>query len=130
LFQGRNRIPASITPSDPQWDSYKALKLEAVQRAISQVKQLENEDNRDAVLTVLAAYKGLALQYQTNKRRAGSRRQVSLQRKELELKAIQSERNEIQALYEKGDIDRQFAGRLRLDVNYREACLFESQEGH
>jgi CPA1 family monovalent cation:H+ antiporter len=130
LFQGRNRIPASITPSDPQWDSYKALKLEAVQRAISQVKQLENEDNRDAVLTVLAAYKGLALQYQTNKRRAGSRRQVSLQRKELELKAIQSERNEIQALYEKGDIDRQFAGRLRLDVNYREAGLFESQEGH
>ncbi|WP_411503782.1 Na+/H+ antiporter [Brevibacillus centrosporus] len=130
MFQGGNRIPASITPSDPQWDSYKALKLEAVQRAISQVKQLENEGNRDAVLTVLAAYKGLALQYQTNKRRAGSRRQVSLQRKELELKAIQSERNEIQALYEKGDIDRQFAGRLRLDVNYREAGLFESQEGH
>lgn len=54
---------------------------------------------------------------------------------ELELKAIQSERNEIQSMFEQGDIDRTQASQLRMDVNYREANLFESQalvedEGH
>lgn len=130
LFRGKNRIPRVITPADPQWDSYKALKLEAIQTAIAKLKELQTEENRDAVLTVLADYRAIALQYQHNKRRSGSRRHMSLQRKELELKAIQSERNEIQAMYEQGDIDRHFAGKLRLDVNYREASLFESQEGH
>ncbi|MED4584954.1 Na+/H+ antiporter [Brevibacillus choshinensis] len=130
LLKGRNRIPSVITPADPEWDSYKELKLAAIQTAITKLKQMKTEDNRDAVLTVIADYRGMALQYQNNKRRSGSRRHMSLQRKELELKAIQSERNEIQMLYEQGDIDRHFAGRLRMDVNYREASLFESQEGH
>ncbi|MED4781950.1 Na+/H+ antiporter [Brevibacillus choshinensis] len=130
LLKGRNRVPSVITPADPEWDSYKELKLAAIQTAITKLKQMKTEDNRDAVLTVIADYRGMALQYQNNKRRSGSRRHMSLQRKELELKAIQSERNEIQMLYEQGDIDRHFAGRLRMDVNYREASLFESQEGH
>ncbi|KQL48448.1 sodium:proton antiporter [Brevibacillus choshinensis] len=130
LLKGRNRIPSVITPADPEWDSYKELKLAAIQTAITKLKQMKTEDNRDAVLTVIADYRGMALQYQNNKRRSGSRRHMSLQRKELELKAIQSERNAIQMLYEQGDIDRHFAGRLRMDVNYREASLFESQEGH
>ncbi|MDF2681626.1 MAG: Na+/H+ antiporter [Brevibacillus sp.] len=130
LLKGRNRIPSLITPADPEWNSYKELKLEAIQTAITKLKQMQNEENRDAVLTVLADYRTMALQYQNNKRRSGSRRHMSLQRKELELKAIQSERNAIQMLYEQGDIDRHFAGRLRMDVNYREASLFESQEGH
>ncbi|MED4753619.1 Na+/H+ antiporter [Brevibacillus choshinensis] len=130
LLKGRNRVPSVITPADPEWDSYKELKLAAIQTAITKLKHMKTEDNRDAVLTVIADYRGMALQYQNNKRRSGSRRHMSLQRKELELKAIQSERNEIQMLYEQGDIDRHFAGRLRMDVNYREASLFESQEGH
>ncbi|QRG69050.1 Na+/H+ antiporter [Brevibacillus choshinensis] len=130
LLKGKNRIPSVITPADPQWGSYKELKLEAIQTAIGKLKELQTEENRDAVLTVLADYRAMALQYQNNKRRSGSRRHMSLQRKELELKAIQSERNEIQTMYEQGDIDRHFAGKLRLDVNYREASLFESQEGH
>ncbi|WP_312113077.1 Na+/H+ antiporter [Brevibacillus reuszeri] len=129
-LKGRNRIPSLITPSDPEWDSYKELKLEAIQSAITRLKQMENEENRDAVLTVLADYRSMALQYQNNKRRSGTRRNMSFQRKELELKAIQAERNAIQMLYEQGDIDRHFAGKLRMDVNYREASLFESQEGH
>ncbi len=130
LLKGKNRIPSVITPADPQWGSYKELKLEAIQTAIAKLKELQTEENRDAVLTVLADYRAMALQYQNNKRQSGSRRHMSLQRKELELKAIQSERNEIQTMYEQGDIDRHFAGKLRLDVNYREASLFESQEGH
>lgn len=130
LLKGRNRLPRLITPSDPEWNIYKELKLEAIQTAITKLKQMQNEENRDAVLPVLADYRAMALQYQNNKRRSGSRRHMSLQRKELELKAIQAERNEIQLMYEQGDIDRHFAGKLRMDVNYREASLFESQEGH
>lgn len=130
LFRGKKRLPKLITPGHPDWEAYKELKLEAIHSAISQLKQLKTADNREAVLAVIADYRTMALQYQSNKRRNRTKAQINVQRKELELKAIQSERNEIQMMYEQGDIDRHLAGKLRMDVNYREASLFEAQEGH
>ncbi|WP_145946252.1 Na+/H+ antiporter [Paenibacillus sp. Y412MC10] len=130
LFQGSKHKKARMTPDHPKWNAYKALKLEAIRAAIERVKGLETSGNRDTIAMIIADYRGLELhltQEPTHEERA---EEMDAVRRELELKAIQSERNEIQRLFEAGEISRALANNLRLDVNYHEAHLFESQTVH
>ncbi|WP_068775966.1 Na+/H+ antiporter [Paenibacillus sp. FJAT-26967] len=119
-----------MTPSHPSWDTFKALKLEAINAAIDQMKHLVTKENKDTVHSVIADYRDMELYLQNDRYRGSSRSKPSLKRRELELKAIQSERNEIQRMYEQGDIDRNLAGVLRMNVNYREASMFASKTVH
>ncbi|MFC6230801.1 Na+/H+ antiporter [Paenibacillus allorhizosphaerae] len=128
LFKGRKAKEGILTPSHPDWDIYKALKLEAIDAAIRRIKESETEDRRGTALAVIADYRELELDLQNDRHWSASKIKPGLKRRELELKAIQSERNAIQQMYEAGDIDRNLAGKLRLDVNYRESSVFESQK--
>lgn len=127
LLSGRKQKPKLMTPSHPNWDLYKAMKLDAIHAAIARIKELETDNNREIVYSVIASYRELELNLQNDRRMNASRSKPSSKRRELELKAIQTERNEIQEMYEHGDIDRYLASTLRMDVNYREACIFEAQ---
>lgn len=128
LFKGRLVNEGFLTPSHPDWSTYKALKLEAIDAAIRRIKQKEMEDHRGTALAVIADYREMELDLQSDRHWSMSKIKPGVKRRELELKAIQSERNEIQHMYEEGDIDRNLAGKLRLDVNYRESSVFESQK--
>ena len=114
----------------PSWEVYKALKLAAIQAAIAQVKSLESTVSPDAIQTILADYRGLELQLQRDSHRNEYGKKLSAERRELELKAIQAERNEIQAMFEKGEISRALANTLRLDVNVHEGHVYETQTAH
>jgi CPA1 family monovalent cation:H+ antiporter len=47
------------------------------------------------------------------------------QKKELQLKAIQVERNVVQSLFESGEINRDIANKLRRSTNYFEATILD-----
>ncbi|MEC0370224.1 Na+/H+ antiporter [Paenibacillus chibensis] len=122
--------------SHPKWGEYKLLKLEAIQAAILEVKKLETPENRDTVQNIIADYRGMEFQLQNDSKRSESGLDPNIERRELELKAIQAERNEIQTLFEQGEISRTLANTLRMDVNYHEGHVYETltvhddEEGH
>lgn len=91
---------------------------------------METTDNKDTIQAILADYRGLELQLKSGSYRNPAADQMSAERREIELKAIQAERNEIQIMFENGEISRTLANNLRLDVNYHEGHLFETQTVH
>lgn len=119
-----------LSPEHPSWGTYKEMKLEAIQAAIAQVKAMKTDDNADAVLSVVADYREMEQHLMKGKKPNVWNNKTNARRKELELKALQAERNEIQEMFEQRELDRGMAGKLRLEVNYREAGLFESQTVH
>jgi CPA1 family monovalent cation:H+ antiporter len=130
LLRKSKKKAKKIDISHPQWGVYRELKLEAIRAAIRQVKSLETADNKDTIQAILADYRGLELQLQSGSYRNPAADQMSAERREIELKAIQAERNEIQIMFENGEISRTLANNLRLDVNYHEGHLFETQTVH
>lgn len=116
-----------MDPSHPEWNIYKELKLEAIRAAIERMKQLETERNRETVRAIIADYRGMELHLRNDRLWTRSKGRLNAQRRELELKAIQAERNAIQDLFELGGIDRGFANQLRIDANFREANVFETK---
>ncbi|WP_411551597.1 Na+/H+ antiporter [Paenibacillus lautus] len=124
-----------MSPDHPDWDQYKALKLEAIRAAIGEIQTVKPAEKKEILQAVIADYRAMEHFLQNDRVWSRRKQKLSSERMELELKAIQSERNEIQSMFEQGDIDRTQASQLRMDVNYREANLFESQalvedEGH
>lgn len=128
-----NETPMS--PDHPNWDMYKALKLAAIRAAIHEIQAVKPAPRQEILQAVIADYRAMEHFLQNDRVWSRRKQKLSSERRELELKAIQSERNEIQNMFEQGDIDRALASHLRMDVNYREANLYESQglvedEGH
>lgn len=121
---------AAFDPSHPKWKLYKALKLEAVRAAIAEVKSMETDQNREMIRSILADYRGMELQLLDDNVPAETGRETDARRRELELKAIQAERNEIQNMFEQGKISRTIANNLRMDVNYHEGHLYEAESVH
>lgn len=124
-----------MSPDHPDWDMYKALKLEAIRAAIHEIQTVKPAERQEVLQAVIADYRAMEHYLQNDLVWIRRKQKLSSERRELELKAIQSERNEIQSMFEHGDIDRALASHLRMDVNYREANLYESQalveeEGH
>lgn len=124
-----------MSPDHPDWNQYKALKLEAIRAAIGEIQAVKPAEKKEILQAVIADYRAMEHFLQNDRVWSRRKQKLSSERMELELKAIQSERNEIQSMFEQGDIDRTQASQLRMDVNYREANLFESQalvedEGH
>ncbi len=131
LLFGKGRA-SRISPDHPNWQTFKEARLACIRGAIERLKELEAEGGgeRDIVRAVLADYKEMELRLQHDWFMDAGKSGRNELSGELELKAIQAERNEIQAMFEQGDIDRNLAGCLRSDVNYREASVFESRTVH
>ena len=106
---------------------YKALKLEAIRAAIHEIQTVKPAQRQEVLQAVIADYRAMEHFLQNDRVWSRRKQKLSSERRELELKAIQSERNEIQSMFEQGDIERALASHLRMDVNYREANLYESQ---
>ncbi|OOC61856.1 Na+/H+ antiporter [Paenibacillus ihbetae] len=123
---GRPKQPA-MSPDHPDWEEYKKLKLAAIHAAINKLEGLERKERPAALQAVVADYRAMELYLCNDRMWSRTVRKMNSERRELELKAIQAERNEIQRQFEEGEIDRTLASHFRMDVNYREANLFETQ---
>jgi monovalent cation/hydrogen antiporter len=107
-------------------EALKRLKRQSSEAAIALVKQQDESDQRAAVLE---HYRHVL--ERLNRMSAASRRHdggFTEQKKELHWVAIQAERNEVQTLFERGEISRVLAGELRRMIRDREAAMFEQVE--
>lgn len=135
LFFGR--LQASFTRKEvalaklPAADieTLRNIKIRTCEAAISEVKKVRCEDNEQAAVGVISYYSHVLDRLARFPRAVRSHdKRFDERKKELHWVAVQAERDEVQALYEKGVITREAAGRLRGIIREREASMFEQDE--
>ncbi|MEK0315857.1 Na+/H+ antiporter [Cohnella sp. 56] len=132
LTRGLRQLSALIfkpREQEPRLDKsiIRKTKLKTSQAAIAAIRAQIVKENRKASLNVIAQYREFI--------RAISRKDADpeddllqrKQRQEIQLRAYQIERDEIQALYERGEIRRDMANTLRKTISYAEATILETE---
>lgn len=132
LTRGLRQLSALIFKPkelEPRLDKsiIRKTKLKTSQAAIAAIRAQIVKENRKASLNVIAQYREFI--------RAISRKDADpeddllqrKQRQEIQLRAYQIERDEIQALYERGEIRRDMANTLRKTISYAEATILETE---
>jgi len=127
LFKPRHVRRKMVHWSEQDWNRFKQLKLECMKEAIEQVKSGMDDTNRSAAMAVIAHYRQFEELLRAGKFSRTMDEEMLERKKDLQIKAIQAERDTIQSLYEKGKIDRSMTSKLRLFLNYREANVFEQE---
>ncbi|OAB34064.1 Na+/H+ antiporter [Paenibacillus glacialis] len=118
-----------VTNSQDPTESLKEVSILTAKAAISAIHNRMNEANRDASLRVIS-------QYNRTIERLSSRESKQLKedeefqkhRVELQFKAIQIERDEVQEMFESGEISRGAANQLRQFINYLEAGMLDEDD--
>ena len=104
------------------------LKIMMSKEAIRTIKNNMTLKNKTVSLKVIGDYNQLISML--NQERIGGKSRESVHfEKVLLYKAVQAERDEVQALFEKGDITRDVANKLRKQINLRESMSLE-ESGH
>ncbi|MDQ0089823.1 CPA1 family monovalent cation:H+ antiporter [Paenibacillus anaericanus] len=101
------------------------IKIRTSQAALEVIKSQMNDKNREAALAVIARYNESIERLQSGFGKIESEDVFNQHKNELEIKAIQAERNEVQALFESGEINWAVANKLRQYINYLEAGILE-----
>jgi len=101
----------------------KAL-LEAHKAAIVYVRNQIIEENREASLEVILHYDDLIGRLR-RKNQPNNSELFNKKKREIQFKAIEAQRKEVQLLFENGQISRETANRLRKIVNNWEATIME-----
>ncbi|MFD2614352.1 Na+/H+ antiporter [Paenibacillus gansuensis] len=108
-------------------EEMRLLRIRTAEAAVNALKKIVTPKNKEEVQLVIDHYDEL-LQRLKGDITEVPEAPVSKHKREMELHAIQAERDKIQQLYEDGYISRKSAGRLRAFVNMREASVFEQEE--
>lgn len=111
-------------------EKIRALRLRTATAALAAVKSQVNDHNRQAVMIVAAQYQDMV-----DRLRSGNKGGLTMEdsdedlfdqsKNELQIKAIQAERDEVQLMFEEGEITRATANKLRQYINYLEAGILE-----
>ncbi len=107
-------------------DAFKRIKVQTCEAAIAAIESSINEENRAASLAVIRRYMMIA----ETLKRENKREHMELYRSQkidIEIKALQTFRDEIQTLFETGGINREIAHKLRGYANYLETMLAEDE---
>ncbi|WP_276355659.1 Na+/H+ antiporter [Cohnella caldifontis] len=107
---------------DPYREKRRQRQKLQVNMAVAAIQALRGEinpDNQAAVYRVIGEYNDRIAQIRSQRRRKASREWIRRER-ELQERAFQAERNEVQRLYELGQIPMETARKLRQQINMRE----------
>ncbi len=117
----------SRSPKRPELDMAKAktIKIQTAKAAITAISSQISEENKNTSLKVIANYHKIIEKISMNFTHPGKKEQFRRQKKELQFKAIQMERNEVQTMFEEGLISREIANNLRRSINFQEATMLE-----
>lgn len=126
LFKKRFNANRKNKWTTKELEQFKQLKLQSIHEAVEKIMACASDENRGAAMSVIAHYRQIEQLIRSENMSLSMNEEIQEQKKELQVKAIQSERNIIQSLYEKGEVDRSMAGKLRMFINYREASLLEN----
>lgn len=106
-------------------EQLREIKIRTSQAALEVIKSQMNDKNREAALAVIARYNESIERLQSGFGKIESEDVFNQHKNELDIKAIQAERNEVQALFESGEINWTVANKLRQYINYLEAGILE-----
>ncbi|HWR05849.1 Na+/H+ antiporter [Sporomusa sp.] len=104
---------------------YKFAKIQTSSAAITAIKEQMSEETKQLSLDLIANYHKSIERLSTKRQNPQKRALFEKQKKELQLKAIQVERNVVQSLFESGEISRDIANKLRRSTNYFEATILD-----
>ncbi|TBL77851.1 Na+/H+ antiporter [Paenibacillus thalictri] len=127
LFGGKDNKMKKLTERDEE--KLKKLKVKTSEAAIAELRQHMTKENEAAALNLIAYYSTII--ERLCRMPAPNQTEDECyceQKKELHTAAIQAERDAVQALFEKGEINRATANKLRQHISFREAAVFEEDE--
>ncbi|GGH32675.1 Na+/H+ antiporter [Paenibacillus segetis] len=110
------------------FEQLRKVRIQTSKAAIAAIHELINDKNREAAQSVIAKYNESIERMQTSFGKFESEDVFNQRKNELKIKAIQAERNEVQALFESGEINWTVAGKMRQYINYLEAGILEPGE--
>ncbi|MDR7237688.1 Na+/H+ antiporter [Neobacillus drentensis] len=105
------------------------LKVNMAKAAIQYLKNQMTSENANIYLAIIGEYSELIMKLKLAKKGADSTHYTQLQR-ELQVKAFQAERDEIQNLFEEGEITIDVTRKIRKQINIREAYWMEESSLH
>lgn len=105
------------------------IKIEMAEAAIRAIKSGMTEENREISFLVISEYRKFIRILNKPKNMEASLKYTQMER-ELQEKAFQAERNAVQVLFERGEISRETARKLRRQINIREVYWMEEHQLH
>ncbi|GGA23564.1 Na+/H+ antiporter [Psychrobacillus lasiicapitis] len=100
------------------------LKMEMAQAAIAYLRETMTPENEGINELIIGEYNEMILKFKLARKGADSSKYIREQR-ELRDKAFQAERDEIQSLYETGEVSSDIMRKIRRQINIREAYWME-----
>lgn len=133
LFKGQlSAKKREQIPMDAK-EKFASIRLRTASAALVAVKSQMNDTNRQAVMIVASQYQDIV-----DRLRSGVKSGQHMDdtnedmfdqfKNELQIKAIQAERDEVQLIFEEGGITRATANKLRQYINYTEAGILDPGE--
>ncbi|WP_419882690.1 Na+/H+ antiporter [Peribacillus sp. B-H-3] len=101
------------------------LKVRTSRAAIGAIKKGITEENKEFSLLVIAEYRTLIARLNHAYLNQKTNEDLSNIERELHYKAIQAERDQVQSLFEHGEITRELSHKIRQQINIREAALID-----
>ncbi|OAB43568.1 Na+/H+ antiporter [Paenibacillus antarcticus] len=118
-----------LTDSQDPTESLKEVSILTAKAAITAIHNRMNETNRDASLRVISQYNRTIERLSSREcKQFEEDEEFQKHRVELQFKAIQIERDEVQDMFESGEISRGAANQLRQFINYLEAGMLDVEE--
>lgn len=117
--------------SPDQLGRLRATRLRTSIAAVNAIKAQMNDSNRVAALSVIAHYNELIARLQNGPDNVSDENDEDAfdqYKNELRIKAIQAQRNELQSMFEKGELSFSSTNKLRQYMNYLEAGILEHGE--
>jgi len=123
------KTKTKVTDSQDPTESLKEVSILTARAAISAIHNRMNETNRDASLRVISQYNRTIERLSSREcKQFKEDEEFQKHRVELQFKAIQIERDEVQDMFESGEISRGAANQLRQFINYLEAGMLDVEE--
>jgi Na+/H+ antiporter len=114
---------------DSDMEKLRTVKSQTAKAAIAAIHNQISEENKQASLKIIANYHRMIEKISLTFNHPRKKAHFHKQKKELQFKAIQVERNEVQSMFEDGLISREIANKLRRSINFLEATMLEEDIG-
>lgn len=101
------------------------VKIQTAKAAIAAIHKQMTQENKQASLKIIANYHRMIEKISLTFNHPRKKAYFFKQKKELQFKAIQMERNEVQSMFEERLISREIANKLRRSINFLEATMLE-----
>lgn len=126
FFTEKKGLPKGVSAIE-KFETIKKVKIQTSKAAIRAITDQINDKNKHAAMAIIDHYEEMIERLRRAFEKDLNNKSFAKHKKELHFKAAQIARNEIQVLYENGEINREIAGNLRRFINQIEANVLEEE---